>query len=524
MPETWKQWIGQVVDGQFPLHQYLGGSERSGVFLTERRHGQAPEKAAIKIVTVLPHGEVQLSRWQQAANLSHPNLIRLFEMGRCEINGVPFLYVVMEYAPENLNEVLAARALVADEASAMLEPLLDVLEFLHGSGFVHGHIKPANILANGEQLKLSSDGVCRTGEPVSGSAQMGAYEPPEYRRGVIPVTPNVSPAGDVWSLGVTLVDVLARKIPAEQPPEEQQAILQNLPQPFQDIARNCLARTAQQRWTIAQIKARFAEGAQSANQVAAPAVSAIPPAGSPLNQTAKAGPHRPPYEVAKRIPRQTVEQAAPPHVPARQGKRRGYAVPLLLGLVLFAIFGGSRLLRRDSGTSQTPASSSETPTGAPEPNVVTRPQPPQQPAPDLESPSAAASARAPQEASGARTAAQPQPPGPARAVAPETAAIPVGGDVAARVLPRVPQKARDTIRGTITVRVRAAADQTGRVEATELAAAGPSRYFARLAREAAMHWKFKPPTVGGRNVPSHWIIQFDYTRRGTTATPKQETP
>jgi hypothetical protein len=76
--------------------------------------------------------ELQLSRWRQAAELSHPHLIRLYEMGRCEVDGAAVSYLVMEWAEENLAQVLPERALTSDEARAMLETALDVLAYLHG--------------------------------------------------------------------------------------------------------------------------------------------------------------------------------------------------------------------------------------------------------------------------------------------------------------------------------------------------------------------------------------------------------
>src|ERR1700682_5595656 len=107
MSNTWKQWEGQVVNADFKLLRYLGGSEHSALFLTEVREGERFLKAAIKLI---PAGgendELQLSRWRQAAAVFHPHLISLLDGGRCEIGGVPLLYVVMECAEENLAEVL----------------------------------------------------------------------------------------------------------------------------------------------------------------------------------------------------------------------------------------------------------------------------------------------------------------------------------------------------------------------------------------------------------------------------------
>ena len=72
---------------------------------------------------------------------------------------VRLLYVVMEYAEENLSEILPQRPLSSAEARDMLPPVLDALAYLHGKGFVQGRLKPSNIMAVADQVKLSSDGL-----------------------------------------------------------------------------------------------------------------------------------------------------------------------------------------------------------------------------------------------------------------------------------------------------------------------------------------------------------------------------
>ena len=109
MPEAWNSWEGQVLNGEFHLRQYLGASEHSAVFLTEHCK-QGLQKAAIKLIPADPqYAELQLSRWRQAAELSHPNLIQLFQMGRCQHGNKELLYLVMEYADEDLAQVLPDR-------------------------------------------------------------------------------------------------------------------------------------------------------------------------------------------------------------------------------------------------------------------------------------------------------------------------------------------------------------------------------------------------------------------------------
>src|SRR5438270_5840049 len=123
MSDSWKQWEGQVVDSRFLLGQFLGGSEHSAVFLTER--GTPPKKVAIKFIQVdAPDAELQLFRWKHASKLSHSHLLSTFESVRCCLNTFELLYVVMEYAEENLSQFLPQRPLTPAEARDVLAPTL----------------------------------------------------------------------------------------------------------------------------------------------------------------------------------------------------------------------------------------------------------------------------------------------------------------------------------------------------------------------------------------------------------------
>src|SRR5437899_443663 len=110
MIETWKRWEGQLINGQFLLGEYLGGSGQSAVFVTEVG-GAERNKAAIKLVPAdLENAESRLARWRRLAKLSHPHLLRMFGMGRCELGNTELVYLVMEYAEENLSQILPHRS------------------------------------------------------------------------------------------------------------------------------------------------------------------------------------------------------------------------------------------------------------------------------------------------------------------------------------------------------------------------------------------------------------------------------
>lgn len=466
MTEAWKQWEGQVVNGEFHLRHFLGGGEHSAVFLTERGVREV-QKAAIKLIPAPPgYAELQLSRWELAAKLSHPHLIRLFQMGHCNLGNKGLLYVVMEYAEESLSEILPHRPLTPAEAREMLAPALHALAYVHGQGFVHGHLKPANVMAVDDQLKISSDGLCPIGESGGRLGKPGAYDAPETAEG------GISKAGDVWSLGITLVEALTQRLPVWQELEEVEPLLpETLPAPFLDIARHCLRRDPQRRWTVADIATRLQQ-----------------PSPVPQQQT---------------VPR-----------PQEAFARRRYIVPTVaVAVAVAAMLGGLRLLHRRQETQRPPSIPLEQQSVQPKPATV--------PVTPETGQSTQRTSTKEQGSSGA----VPSPTSPQSKTVKKT---PTGGLVQGQVfdevLPDVPQKARDTIQGTVRVSVRVRVDPSGNVVGVTLDSPGPSKYFAGLALQAARRWSFWPAKVNGRNVPSEWILRFEFERTATKVHPVQAAP
>ena len=248
------------------------------MFLTERP-AQPSSKAAIKLIAADgAEADRQLARWRAAAQLSHPHLMRIYESGRCRVDSTSLLYVIMEHAEEDLSQILPQRSLAPAEVTDLLPPLLDALSYLHGKGFVHSRIKPSNVLAIGDQLKLSADQIVATTETTV-PRRRDAYDAPETAAGII------SPAGDVWSIGVTLVAALTQTVSfAEQASINDPDPPAAVPEPFRGIARECLHLDPKRRCSITQIQARLQPAARS---VPAPAQHTLPTRPSPF---AKRGP------------------------------------------------------------------------------------------------------------------------------------------------------------------------------------------------------------------------------------------
>ena len=411
---------GQIIDGRFRLQQFVLSTLEKAVFRTEF----AGSKAVIKLVSAASSNpDAQLASWRRAAQLSHPHLIRIFHSGRCWLAGRDLLYVVAEYADENLAEVLPHRRLSLAESESLLLPTTDALSYLHGQGLVHGHLRPGNVMAVYEELKISSDGIKPSGT-VRERRELTPYDAPEIALG------QLAPPADIWSLGVTLFEALTQRAPQEITTEPGAAA--QLPQPFADIVSHCLKKDASARWTADDIAKRLGK----------PAIEI------PL--------------VSTDIPTDAETQDDEPR---EEGKRRYRPVLLVAGLLAVLALGYG-LMRRPS---QQPPAGEQLASTAPE---------------------AASNSVVPPEASGA---------------------------VLDEVLPKPSQGALNTIHGTIKVRVKVAVDTAGNVSAAQFTNSGPSKYFARLAMEAAQGWKFTPPRKNGQALPSTWTLVFAYTRNGTKA-------
>lgn len=147
-----------------------------------------------------------------AARLSHPNVVRIFDVG--ESDGRPF--IVMEYVEgDTLADELGRHGPLPPERAVDLAlQICSGLEAAHASGLVHRDVKPRNLLLRPDGvLKIADFGIARAAEStrlteigtILGTA---AYLAPEQAEGV-----EATPAADLYSVGAVLYELLTGRVP-----------------------------------------------------------------------------------------------------------------------------------------------------------------------------------------------------------------------------------------------------------------------------------------------------------------------
>jgi TonB family protein len=282
-------------------------------------------------------------------------------------------------------------------------------------------LKPSNILAVNDTLKISSDALSL------GDASV-----------------------DLRGLAATMVHALTQQ-PVEFPEKDSRTnVIDGLPQPFREIARNCAGQNGRAQWSAA--------------------------------------------ELAGWLQSQTDAASAATTTAARVSRFKAKKRVLTYGVIVFALIavavvtvGGLLRHRTAARVSVVPQSSTkgseQTPTTSP----------PISP---------------PKDAPAAKKAVRPHAPSdeprPGRVLGSQE-------QVARQVLPEIPAKARRTVNGKAVVVVRVAVDQSGKVTDAALQP-GASRYFGRLALEAARNWRF---VAGSSAASREWLLRFEITRTDT---------
>ncbi len=213
--------IGRLIDG-YELLSEIGQGGMGAVYLAKHTGESFTQNVAVKLVKRGMDTAAVLKRFvmerQILANLDHPNIARLLDVGTTE-DGLP--YFVMEYI-EGLpvTKFCDANSFSTEERLKLFCRICAAVQYAHQNLVVHRDIKPSNILVTEDETpKLLDFGIAKLLNPdwsvetAEATATMmrlltPEYASPEQLRGA-----NITTASDVYSLGVVLYELLSGRRP-----------------------------------------------------------------------------------------------------------------------------------------------------------------------------------------------------------------------------------------------------------------------------------------------------------------------
>ncbi len=207
--------------GPYRILREIGHGGMGTVYLAERADGQYRKRVAIKLVKSYGGDHHVLRRFrnerQVLAELDHPNIAKLLDGGATE-DGLP--YLVMEYVDGVRIDVWCdTRKLPLRDRLILFCKVCDAVQYAHDRHVIHRDLKPGNILVTaGGAPALLDFGIAKVLNPeisaeiletTAGAGPMTPeYASPEQIRGE-----PVSPASDLYALGVVLYQLLTGRLP-----------------------------------------------------------------------------------------------------------------------------------------------------------------------------------------------------------------------------------------------------------------------------------------------------------------------
>ena len=207
--------IGQTLLEQFRVDSFVASGGMGAVYRVWDLKRNAP--LAMKVL----HSEFAenpsiFKRFEREANalkkLTHPNIVPFY--GLYQTMGFAFLLELFIDGP-SLTEIIRQKQrqpFPIEEALVYMKALCAALGYAHTHGVVHCDVKPANVMIDrGGNIFLTDFGILRHSESTStslGQAGTPAYMPPEQILGSV-----VTPATDIYSLGVMLFEMLTGQRP-----------------------------------------------------------------------------------------------------------------------------------------------------------------------------------------------------------------------------------------------------------------------------------------------------------------------
>ncbi|MEZ4236969.1 MAG: serine/threonine-protein kinase [Myxococcota bacterium] len=191
------------------------------------------------------HVEALKDEFRRAADLSHPNLVAMYDL----VVAPPLAFFTMELVTGARPDLTQRHAPDAIESLAV--QVLDGLAALHGAGLVHRDVKPSNLVVEpGGRVVLLDYGLARPPGELQSLAGTFSYMAPEMFSGG-----RLGPAVDLYALGIVLVELARGERWTAGVPGAWDLEGLALPDRLRDLVAACLATDPRDRPTARDARA-----------------------------------------------------------------------------------------------------------------------------------------------------------------------------------------------------------------------------------------------------------------------------
>ena len=309
---------GRQVGGRYRLDERIAVGGMGEVWRSEDTVLNRP--VAVKILKPEFAGDTAfrqrfLAEARHAAVLDHPGVAQVYDFGDSAEDAVdahrPFLVMELVRGTPLSDLIGNGKALPPAEAARVVALSADALQAAHERGIVHRDIKPGNLLVTEEgAIKVTDFGIAKAAGAVPITATGMVVGTPHYLSPEQAGGQDVSPASDIYSLGVVLYEALAGNRPFERDSavatalahvrDEPPPLPEQVPAGLKRIATKAMAKDPAERHANAAEMARelrYGPNTAVAPAVAAaavPATSVLPAGAPPTTATTSTGvPRRP---------------------------------------------------------------------------------------------------------------------------------------------------------------------------------------------------------------------------------------
>ena len=256
---AWEELSGRSLPDGFTLRQAFEQTPYFALFRAQSNSESLQPQATVEVVSAQESPQDIVNRFLEASYLRHGNLAGISAAGILDDRGL--VYAIAEPVEHTLTDFIAHRPLLPEAAMELLDQIISGLSYIHSENLVFCNLRAEAIWRAASSWKLGDFSQLRVAGAGNSKDLRAALArrpdlPPEVYDGV------VSPAWDVWSLGVLLRRMLtppANPASAAAPHPGRQIRHSELPAPFDRIMRDCLDPNPESRITLEQIRAGLAQ-------------------------------------------------------------------------------------------------------------------------------------------------------------------------------------------------------------------------------------------------------------------------